>query len=194
MTLHHPPMSRSGRLWRHVIINTRGTWLHGDPRGFRNRKHRIHSSGDYRNPPPRGEHAALHEYHKHRSADEIHIGRDERAIIGREIVRHLQTEGYRTLTIAVTKVHAHLLVQLPGALDDVKAIIGDAKRLSSRAVKKSMPGSVWAAGGTYKRIVEPSHRQSAFDYILYGQGDGAWTWSFRDGSLEGQFARRRGGG
>lgn len=187
-------MSQSPRVWRHVIINTRGTWLHGDPRGFRNRKHRIHSSGDYRNPPPHGEHAALHEYHKDRSAREVHIGRDHRAVIGREIVRHLQTRGYRTLAIAVTKVHAHLLVELPDSLDDVKAIIGDAKRLSSRAVKPSMPGRIWAAGGTYKRVVEQSHQKRAFDYILYGQGEGAWTWSFRDGTMEGQFARRRGDG
>jgi len=184
-------MSQSARLWRHVIINTRGTWLHGDPRGFRNRKHRIHSSGDYRHPPPAGEHSELHEYHKDRSRPEVHIGRNERAIIGREIVRHLQTQGYRMLAIAVTKVHAHLLVELPGALDGVKAIIGSAKRFSSRAVERSMPGSIWAAGGMYKRVSESSHRRNVLAYILYGQGAEAWTWSFRDGTLEGQFGRCR---
>jgi len=93
-------LSQSARLWRHVIINTRGTWLHGDSRGFRNRKHRIHSSG---------------------------------------------------------------------------------------AVERSMPGSIWAAGGMYKRVSESSHRRNVFAYILYGQGAEAWTWSFRDGTLEGQF-------
>ena len=133
----------------------------------------------------------MHEYHEDRSSDEKHIGRAQRSIIGREIVRYLQTQGYRMLAIAVTKVHAHLLVELPTTLDDVKAIIGDAKKHASRAVKRSLPGSVWAAGGTYKRVVEQSHRQNAFEYILYDQGKDAWTWSFRDGTLEGQFARRR---
>ena len=32
-------------VWRHVILNLRHTWLPGDPRGFRNRGHRTHSSG-----------------------------------------------------------------------------------------------------------------------------------------------------
>ncbi len=184
-------MPRTGRLWRHVIINTHGTWLHGDPRGFRARKHRIHSSGDYRNPPPKGEHAELHEFQKVRTRDEVHIGRSDRAIIGREIVQHLQTGGYRVLAIAVAKVHAHLLVELPGRLDEVKAIIGDAKKKSSLAVERSMPGSIWAAGGKYKRILESSHQRNAFEYILYQQGAIAWTWSFRDGTLGGQFGRRK---
>lgn len=183
-------MPRSGKLWRHVIINTHGTWLHGDQRGFRSRKHRIHSSGDYRNPPPKGEHAKLHEFQKQRSVGEIHIDRNDRTIIGREIVRHLQTEGHRVLAIAVAKVHAHLLVELPRALDEVKAIIGDAKKKSSRALERSMPGSIWAAGGKYKRIMESAHQHNVFEYILYQQGALAWTWSFRDGTLEGQFGRR----
>jgi hypothetical protein len=50
-------MAQPGMLWRHVIINTFCTWLHSDERGFRSRKHRIHSSGDYRRRPPKGEHA-----------------------------------------------------------------------------------------------------------------------------------------
>ncbi len=35
----------------HVMFSTRGHWLPVDPRGFRNRDHRIHSSGDYTHPP-----------------------------------------------------------------------------------------------------------------------------------------------
>jgi hypothetical protein len=46
-------------MWRHVIISTRRSWLHGDAREFRSRRHRIHSLGDYRNIPPAGEHAGL---------------------------------------------------------------------------------------------------------------------------------------
>jgi hypothetical protein len=43
-----------GNKWRHVIIKTRSSWLHGDERGFRDRGHRIHSSGDYKHGPPKG--------------------------------------------------------------------------------------------------------------------------------------------
>jgi hypothetical protein len=47
------------RCWRHIIVNTKNTWFHGDDRAVRDRDHRIHSSGDYKNPPPEGEHAGL---------------------------------------------------------------------------------------------------------------------------------------
>ena len=52
--------------WRHVVIGTLRSWNFGDERGFRSRGHRIHSSGDYKNPPPRGEHAKLNEWHVER--------------------------------------------------------------------------------------------------------------------------------
>jgi len=184
-------MPQSARLWRHVIINTRSTRLHGDPRGFRTRKHRIDSSGDYRHPPPAGERGQLHEYHKDCSRPEAHIGRNERAIIGREIVRHLQTHGFSHARDRCHEGSCSFARGTPRALDEVKVIIGSAKRQSSCAVEQSMPGSIWAAGGLYKRVVDTSHRQNVFAYILYGQGGEAWTWSFRDGTLEGRFGRCR---
>ena len=49
-------MPAEGMLWRHVICHAKNTWLHGDERGFRDRDHRAHSSGDYYNPPPKDEH------------------------------------------------------------------------------------------------------------------------------------------
>ncbi len=53
-------MPTPGKCWWHNILSTHGSWLPGNPRGFRSRNHRIHSSGDYKNPPPLGEHAGLH--------------------------------------------------------------------------------------------------------------------------------------
>ena len=38
--------------WYHVGSNTKGTWLTGDPRGFRSRHHREHVEGDYRRLSP----------------------------------------------------------------------------------------------------------------------------------------------
>ena len=37
--------------WYHCMGNTHGTWLPGDPRGFRTRHHKEHVEGDYKNPP-----------------------------------------------------------------------------------------------------------------------------------------------
>src|SRR5690606_29068382 len=45
--------------WYHCVGSTYGTWLRGDPRGFRTFRHREHVEGDYRNPPPPGVWAAV---------------------------------------------------------------------------------------------------------------------------------------
>ena len=114
-----------------------------------------------------------------------------RPIIGRVLADHLIQSGHQVLVIAVTKVHAHLLVELPDNILRIRAIVGEAKRVASRAVKEKLAGSIWAAGGTYKPVKSREHQRSAYEYILYDQGPGAWTWSFKDGTSEGQFRRTR---
>jgi len=184
-------MPAAGKKWRHVIVNTHSSWLHGDRRGFRSRRHRIHSSGDYKHPPPKGEHGGLYRYQIGKSRPEVHLDSDLRRTIGRALLQHLCECGHKVLVVAVTKVHAHFLAELPDNIVTVKAIVGDAKRRASRAVKAQLPGTIWARCGTYKPVHSPDHQRSAYDYILYDQGPDAWTWSFRDGSDDGQFARKR---
>ena len=48
--------------WYHCISGTYGSWLPGDPRGFRTRDHRVHIDGDYKSPPPDGKYDAWHEH------------------------------------------------------------------------------------------------------------------------------------
>jgi hypothetical protein len=190
-TVNNPPMPRNGMIWRHVIINTRSSWLPGDERGFRSRRDRIHSSGDYRNPPPQDEHAGLRIFNERNSGDEITIPRHLRSVIGRAIVAYLISQNYRVLVVAVAKVHAHFIVELPIDLFAVRWIVGQAKRKSSRAVKDEMPGSIWAAGGTYKPVENRKHMDRAYPYVLYEQGSDAWTWSFEDGNDAGCYGRKR---
>lgn len=47
-------MPRAWNAWYHVLTNTYGTWLRGDRRGWRERHHRKHVEGDYKNPPKPG--------------------------------------------------------------------------------------------------------------------------------------------
>src|SRR5689334_15714312 len=82
-------MPRPGMLWRHVIISTFNSWLPGDVHGFRNKKHRIHSSGDYKNPPPLNEHAGLRRYAKVISEEPVVVPPELRSIVGRAIVTKL---------------------------------------------------------------------------------------------------------
>ena len=75
-------MPAEGKRWRHVIISTLNSWLPGDPRGFRTVKHKIHSSGDYKNPPPPGEHAGLFLYSSKISGETVVIPKELRDAIG----------------------------------------------------------------------------------------------------------------
>src|SRR2546430_1609317 len=45
------------RAWNggyHCTGSTYGTWLRGDPRGWRSSKHHVHVDGDYKKRPPTG--------------------------------------------------------------------------------------------------------------------------------------------
>ena len=182
-------MPRYGHLWRHCMINTLNTWLHGDERGFRSRNRDIQSSGDYKHRPPSEEYRKLREYFEENAGDEVRIEQDLRPIVGRAILKHLREEDRPVLAIAVGKVHAHIVTELPKDLAQVRQIIGECKRKSSRAIKNQHPGTVWGAGGEFVVCYDKSHLKNAFEYVLYDQGPTAWTWSYRDPTDDGMFAR-----
>jgi len=128
---------------------------------------------------------------KQRAGPPVEIPTECRAIIGNALVNFFRDGEHRLLALAIGKIHGHALVELTDDIRVIRAVWGDAKRKSSRAVKKQMPGSVWGAGGEHKRVENRSHHKNVFDYILYEQGPGAWTWSFRDATDDGMFARKR---
>ncbi|MCC6680880.1 MAG: hypothetical protein IT445_08250 [Phycisphaeraceae bacterium] len=90
-------MPSPGLIWWHLILNTHCSWLHGDPRGFRSRDHRIHSSGDYKHRPPPAEHEGLRRFHQQRSQPAIRIPQHLQPIIGERIVSKARDQGYRLL-------------------------------------------------------------------------------------------------
>jgi hypothetical protein len=173
-------MPTFGKRWRHVIVNTRCSWLHGDLRGFRNRKHRIHSSGDYRSPPPPEEHAGLRKYHQRRSGEPIRIPPPARGRAGLAFVRRLRKEEHRVLAVAVSGEHLHALVELPDDPAQIRLIIGRCKCAATEAMKPALSGRVWAEGGEFKPVDERDYERNVYGYILTKQGRTAWTWSFRD--------------
>jgi hypothetical protein len=162
-------------IWRHVICNTLCSWLPGDPRGFRNRQHRIHSSGDYKTPPPAGEHAGLYNHNANRSGDRIDIPDDLRQRIGESFTDYLQSQGYVVSIASVSQTHLHALVPLPLDRRQTKRIVGNAKRVASRSVKSEMPGRVWSEGGTYKPVRNVGHYNAAYEYIRARQEEGAYV-------------------
>lgn len=174
-------MSTHSYRWRHVIFNTHGTWLHGDPRGFRSREHRIDSGGDYMNPPPPAEHAALHRYQLQRSKPPVELPRGCWAGVGEEIIRNLSSQDCPTSVIAVTATHVHHLSLMPDDPARIRELVGWAKRFATRMVRKAMPDmknvELWAEGESAKPVDSLEHFLRAREYILTQQGSDAWTWS-----------------
>jgi hypothetical protein len=113
--------------WRHVMLGTRCSWLHGNLKGFRNREHRIHSSGDYKNPPPKDEHRGLREYHEKRSGKPVSLDQSLRIIVAREFVLKMKALGYRVIVCSVGAKHLHSIAELPERHAEVKREVGKCK-------------------------------------------------------------------
>jgi REP element-mobilizing transposase RayT len=164
--------------WRHVVVGTLRGWNFADERGFRSRGHRIHSSGDYKNPPPKGEHRKLHEWHvKRHVGPRVEIPQPMRGKLGAAFVRKSIALGYTIIAASVSAKHAHFLVLLPDDYRKERAVIGKAKNISSYVVRDEMPGRIWAAGGRFRLIKNRKHQLNVFRYISQRQEKGAWTWN-----------------
>src|SRR4051794_17135006 len=123
-------MPNEGLQWWHVIISTYNSWLPGDERGFRSRGHKIHSSGDYKNPPPPDEHAGLRRYHEARADEPVIIPEECRATLGEAILAKLEKLGHRVLVLAVAATHSHWQAELPEDEKEVRRIVGECKAKS----------------------------------------------------------------
>jgi hypothetical protein len=170
-------MPTAGKCWWHVILSMHGTWLPGDPRGFRSRDHRIHSSGDYKHRPPVGEHAGLHAYHS-ANADKVVLAAEDREIVGLEIWSRLQKRGHRVRVIAVSFTHAHFLAELPIDEEEAKAEVGEVKRCVSLKVRSRYPDKLWARLGDFNRVETRDYWNNAYNYIL-NQAD-SWIHCIQD--------------
>lgn len=171
-------MTRTAPCWWHLILNARGSWLTGDPRGFRSRNHRKHSTGDYINPPPAGEHAGLHRAVRRSARPAMSFPRDLWPVLGGALRIKIASQKHRVLVISVDAHHAHLIVELPGDRNAVKRAMGAWKQHASHAVRDRLPGRIWSSSGDPIRIKSRAHQVEAFKYIADHATKGAWVWRF----------------
>jgi len=165
--------------WRHLVIGTRCSWLHGDERGFRSRGHRLESSGDYKDPPPDYEHEGFRQYHLERSGDPVELDIDLRVVVCREFVLKMRAMGIRIIACSVGKKHLHALCNLVGNYGEMKKSVGKAKQKASHAVRELLPGSIWCEGASYKKIKDARHLKNSYDYIRTRQEPGTIVWSHK---------------
>ena len=167
--------------WYHVTGGTYGTWLRGDPRGWRDRKHRLHVEGDYRNPPPPGEWDALREHVRESLRQPpVKLDASRRRTAGQAMVERLLDLETEVLGLALDAVHYHILVRLPGSL--ARQLVGKAKKHAyHELVRQGHVGKVWAKRCRVEPVRDRRHQVNTYRYIAAHAGKGAWVWSFKQG-------------
>ncbi len=163
-------------LWWHLVLHTRGSWLHGDQRGFRSRGHRIHSRGDYRSPPPPGEHAGLHRYQQQRSAPAVAFSPELQTVVGEALKGKCGKANVELVAMSVGPTHAHVLVRGPADYRAAKDCAASLKQATSHKVRGAIPGRVWAAGGKPVAVKTRSHFMTVLRYIRDHGTGGDWLW------------------
>ena len=186
--------------------STYGTWLRGDPRGWRARHHREHVEGDYKNPPPKGTYDELHEYSQRAmKRDAVFLDPPHRALACRAMAETLLHYEVELVELSAGAAHFHLIarftprgllerpsLKIPGlpkgkALDShellkrtARHFVGIAKKNSARALTDAglvAPGGVWAVRGKIKAIEDREHQLRVVKYIREHALEGAVVWS-----------------
>jgi hypothetical protein len=158
--------------WYHCMCNTYGTWLPGDPRGFRTRHHRLHVDGDYKNPPPAGRFDDLH-----RRSGELMRRRPvylTAVQIPKALDEILASLGRRSIELVAASLddhHFHLLARFPDHRP--RHWLGIAKKESSHFLGS---GGLWAVRGKILPVRDRAHQVNVARYILSHASHGAATW------------------
>src|SRR2546423_14388701 len=122
--------------WYHITIHVYGSWLRGDPRGWRSRHHREHVDGDYRNPPPKGKYDNLYELSKAlMKRDPVRIASELFwQFIANAIAEKLLQDRIQVLITSIDAKHLHVLARFPD--HNPRHWIGRAKKHASHSVRQ----------------------------------------------------------
>jgi len=164
--------------WFHVTFATYGTWLPGDPRGFRTRHHREHVEGDYRSPPPAGRYEHRHEHSRRLLvAEPVRFTPQERQSVLAALVERLRRGDALVVAAAVGREHVHLVFKCPAA--EVRRLVGLAKKHAWFVLRnRGRPGRIWAKRCRAEPIRDRAHQLNAVRYVLRHAGSSAAVWRF----------------
>lgn len=153
--------------WYHCNGNTYGTWLRGDPRGWRARHHREHCEGDYKNPPAPGSFdKLLSRSHSLLKREPVRLSPEARIVACRVFAESLHERGIEIVVVAIDDHHFHVLARFPD--HQPRRWIGLAKSKSARALSDAglaLPGGVWAVRFKVTPINDRAHQVQAAKYI-----------------------------
>ena len=181
--------------WLHCTGSTYGSWLRGDPRGWRARRHREHVEGDYRNPPEAGTFDSLHERSKRlMKRPGVTLEWAARVVACEVMVRALRFHEVQVADFCVGARHWHALarfvpldreswfiIEMEDDTDrDPRRLMGIAKKESARELsrqKLAAPGGVWAGGCGRRFIRDERHFETVRKYIPDHAKQGAAVYS-----------------
>lgn len=170
--------------WYHLTANTYGTWLRGDSRGWRERHHRKHVEGDYKNRPTPGTGKDELELSKQlMKRHEVRLEKQLQTIALLGVVTTLMNDGIEVLAISLDDHHLHVLARFRD--HKPRKRMGWAKFFATKAVKKFIElekekthGSavgfdlnlkvgegLWAKRGKEKPINDRQHQLNVVEYI-----------------------------
>jgi REP element-mobilizing transposase RayT len=165
----------------HVMCHYHRQWIPGDQRGFRSRGHRIHSTGDYRQPPPADEHQGLRSHVKRTMAGRpVRLRREQREGVGAAFVEKLRRMDCTVLILCCGPTHLHALAGLTER--DMKRQIGKAKQFASLR-RSGHAGQLWGGRCEIEAVTDAAYARKVFAYIRNHESkENAWIWRFdRDG-------------
>ncbi len=167
--------------WYHVTGNTYGTWLPGDPRGWREKDHKKHVDGDYKSPPPAGTGERLlgcsRGAMKH---DAVQLDLAQCVIAGQAMAAYLLGKSFDVIVLSLDAIHFHLLGRFPDG--QVRRPAGHAKVNAYYRLRDSgRRGKLWAKSCGVTPIADRAHQVRAFNYIRQHEQVGAWVWTFEQG-------------
>ncbi len=191
------PNPNAWRNWYHAVGSTYGTWLRGDPRGFRTYRHRQHVEGDYRTPPPPGVYAALFEQSKKTlKHPPTTLNPRQRRLVCTAMAERLQDNEVELVALAIASNHFHALARFPVLTADQKRrlrsvliqdgrdptprhLLGLARKHASHQLAEAglmPPGPVWAARPKLEPIRDRQHQINTARYIHAHVEQGAAVW------------------
>ncbi len=175
-----PPDTPAHWQWFHVILSTYGSWLPGDPRGFRTRHHREHVDGDYKNPPPSGIYEGLHTASQASlKTSPVVLTTEQRVIVGEAIRNRLEELGSTVACLAVGGQHAHVLAKLPP--NEARNVVGEAKKKAWFERRDAgFPEKLWAKRPKCDPVKDRRHQVNVYHYILRHEREGAYVWKYVD--------------
>lgn len=168
--------------WYHINGNTYGTWLPGDPRGYRTVRHKNHIAGDYKHPPKKDQHlATLIRSKQQLKRPPIYLTLKAAQQACTAFHESLERDKIEHLAIAVDDHHYHVLARFPDRRP--RHWIGLAKRRSALQLTQqglAEKGGIWATKCRCLPITDRQHQLNCYHYILNHQNQRAAIWNFKD--------------